>query len=296
MTNAFKTEEGRQLVFNRYKEILANWPVKNKQYSVSTSIGSTFIIESGRDDKPSLILLHGSVSNSFTWFTDVIELSNKFKVFAVDVIGDAGLSEMVRPGYRSGAYEKWLHELMGALNIESAHFAGISLGGWMAINFCIHFPRMARSIFLISPGGLSRVKRSFLWKVLLYSLSGNKRKIFILLNGGKDNGLSHQFKSAMAFTGLINKHFKPRTDELPVFKSEELAQLTMPVMLVFGAKDCIFNADESALLLTGAAPQAEVIIYPDAGHIIVDQSEKMIDFFEKPSHNIQPNDVTKHDK
>ena len=65
----------------------------------------------------------------------------------------------------------------------------------------------------------------------------------MLLNGGKDIGLSHEPGAAMAFTVLINKHFKPRTDELPVFESEELAQLTMPVMLVFGARDCIFNAD-----------------------------------------------------
>jgi len=281
MVNAFKTEQGRQVVYNRYKEILASWPVKNKQYFISTSIGATFIVESGQDDHPPLILLHGSVSNSFTWFTDVVELGKKFKVFAVDLIGDAGLSEMVRPGYKSGAYEQWLHELMGALRLESAHFAGISLGGWMAINFGVHFPEMVRSMFLISPGGLSKVRSSFLWKLLLYSLTGNKRKIFILLNGGKDIGLSHELGAAMAFTVLINKHFKPRTDELPVFEREELAQLTMPVMLVFGARDCIFNADQSVRFLTETAKHAEAFVYPDAGHIIVNQSEKMIDFFEK---------------
>ena len=141
-------------------------------------------------------------------------------------------------------------------------FAGISLGGWMAINFGVHFPEMVPSMFLISPGGLSKVRSSFLWKLLLYSLTGNKRKIFILLNGGKDIGLSHELGVAMAFTGLINKHFKPRTDELPVFESEELAQLTMPVMLVFGARDCIFNADQAVRFLTGTGEACRSVRLP----------------------------------
>jgi len=107
-----------------------------------------------------------------------------------------------------------------------------------------------------------------------------------MLNGGKELGLNHEISFAMKFTDLINKHFKPRTDELPVFKSEELKQLTMPVMLIFGARDCIFNADQSVHLLTGAVRHSEILIYPDAGHIIVNQSKKMIDFFEKHSKHI----------
>jgi pimeloyl-ACP methyl ester carboxylesterase len=291
MAKVFRSEQGRRAVYDRYQEILDAWPVENRQYYVATIIGPTFIIESGRHDNPPLILLHGSVSNSFTWFTDVVELSKSYRVLAVDIIGDAGLSAMERPGYSSGSYEKWLEELLAELNIKSAHFAGISLGGWMAINFALHFPKAVLSLFLISPGGLASVSRFFLWKVLFYSLTGNKDKIFEMLNGGKPIAESQELSTAMAFTELINKHFKPRTAELPVFRQEELEKLTMPLMLIFGAKDCIFSAGKAVRLLATAVPHTEVLVYPEAGHIIVNQSEKLLKFleehFKRPAHGLQ---------
>lgn len=240
MEKVFKTEKGQKLVLSRYKEILSDWPVKNKQYCVETTIGSTFVIESGDSSNQPLILLHGGTSNSFTWFTDVIELSKKYNVFAIDIIGEPGLSAAVRPKYKSGAYEQWLKEVCGALNINSCNIVGISLGGWMALNFSIHYPEMVKKLFLISTGGLSKVNPTFLLKILFYSFLGKRDNILKLLNGGKNIVETALLKSAMEYTELISVHTVPRTEELPVFSSLELSKLSMPVMLVFGEKDCFF--------------------------------------------------------
>lgn len=86
MENIYKSESGKQEVLGQYREILANWPVENHQYEVETSFGSTFVIESGSKDNPPLILLHGSVSNSFTWYGDVAPLSETHNVYAIDII------------------------------------------------------------------------------------------------------------------------------------------------------------------------------------------------------------------
>ena len=79
--NIYKLESGKQIVLGQYRKILANWPVKNHQYEVETSFGSTFVIESGSKDNPPLILLHGSVSNSSTWYGDVASFSETYNVY-----------------------------------------------------------------------------------------------------------------------------------------------------------------------------------------------------------------------
>lgn len=83
MENLFKSETGKQAVLGKYREILANWPVQSMQYTVETSFGQTFVIESGSRDNPPLILLHGSVSNSYTWYGDVASLSKTHHVYAI---------------------------------------------------------------------------------------------------------------------------------------------------------------------------------------------------------------------
>nr|HML48184.1 alpha/beta hydrolase [Clostridia bacterium] len=78
MSAIFKTEEGKAAVLGAYREILAAWPVPNRQYSVKTGYGDTFVIESGEPANPALLLLHGSVSNSFVWFGDAAALIERY--------------------------------------------------------------------------------------------------------------------------------------------------------------------------------------------------------------------------
>lgn len=60
MASIYKSEAGRQKIMAEYQNILAAWPVANKQYKVPTSQGETFIIESGHPDNPALVLLPGA--------------------------------------------------------------------------------------------------------------------------------------------------------------------------------------------------------------------------------------------
>lgn len=92
MENIYKSEAGKQQVLEQYRKILSSWPVENHQYEVDTRFGSTFIIESGSKENPPLILLHGSASNSYTWYSDIASLSKTHNVYAIDLIGEAGLS------------------------------------------------------------------------------------------------------------------------------------------------------------------------------------------------------------
>ncbi len=68
---------------------------------MSTRERETFVIDAsgacGAESVPPLLLLHGSVANSAMWMGDVAAWAPHFRIFAVDIIGDAGLSAPSRP-------------------------------------------------------------------------------------------------------------------------------------------------------------------------------------------------------
>jgi pimeloyl-ACP methyl ester carboxylesterase len=152
----WKSEDGRQAVERRYREILAHWPVPNDQLRVPTREGGTFVVACGPKDAPPLLLLHGSASNSFMWIGDIAEWSQHFRVYAVDVIGEPGLSAPSRPTLASGAYAEWLTDVANALSLPRFSLAGLSLGGWLALDYATKHPERIDKLVLLCPGGVGK--------------------------------------------------------------------------------------------------------------------------------------------
>ncbi|MTI46389.1 MAG: alpha/beta hydrolase [Firmicutes bacterium] len=289
MKKIFKSEEGKQEVLKRYQEILSSWPVENKQYKVDTSFGSTFVIESGSNDNPPLILLHGSVSNSFCWYSDVITFSKTHHVYAIDLIGEAGFSDPNRPTYESGDYSSWLDETFKSLSLKTCSIVGLSLGGWMALDFATTYPDKVEQLVLLCPGGLAKTKSSFLWKNLFLSLLGKwgkKQAMKLVYNDATPSVSTSDMKSALEFTQLISKHFNPRLEKLPVFDGVSLSKLTMPIQVIFGERDNLIPAQKSINHLKRFTSQTNDTLLPNTGHVVVNQSSRILEFLE--SNKLKP--------
>ncbi len=277
--SVFKSEAGRQQILDRYRSLLARWPVANKQYTVSTLLGNTFVIESGSTDKPALLLLHGSVSNSFTWLGDVERLARDFHVFAVDLVGEPGLSAESRPDYASGDYALWLHDVAEALGLKTLSLLGLSLGGWMALEFATRYPQRVRSLALICPGGLGAQRMMLLPKAIFYALCGSwgRERMTRLINGGRPLE-SDEVRQAMDYTMDMHQHFYPRTARLPRFDPERLACLTMPVLVLFGDRDAILDGPASLQHARAHIMRCEAVELRNCGHLIINQGERIADF------------------
>src|SRR5579863_6204555 len=127
MRAIYKSAEGERAVRERYLEMLKRWPVPNQQLRVQTREGETFIVASGDQNAPPLLLLHGSVANSAMWMGDIAAWAAHFRVYAVDLIGDAGLSAPSRPALASEAHALWLDDVLRALSLTRVSMVGMSL-------------------------------------------------------------------------------------------------------------------------------------------------------------------------
>ena len=132
MTRIYKSAEGERAVRERYLEFLKYWPVPNQQLRVPTREGETFIVACGDENAPPLVLLHGAAANSAMWMGDVAAWAAHFRVYAVDLIGEAGLSAPSRPPLASEAHALWLDDVMQALSLARASIVGrvAAAGGW----------------------------------------------------------------------------------------------------------------------------------------------------------------------
>ena len=104
MTGIYKTIEGQRLVEEQYRRMLTCWPIANRQFRVPTRQGEAFVIECGEESAPPVVLLHRSLANSASWMGDVAFWAQRFRVFAIDIIGEPGFSAPSRPPLNSDAY------------------------------------------------------------------------------------------------------------------------------------------------------------------------------------------------
>jgi len=98
----YKSEAGRQAVERHYRDVLQRWPVPNRQLLVPTCQGETFVIVSGESNAMPAVLFHGSGTNSSVWIRDIAEWAQRYRIYAVDMIGEPGLSAASRPFLNCG--------------------------------------------------------------------------------------------------------------------------------------------------------------------------------------------------
>jgi pimeloyl-ACP methyl ester carboxylesterase len=107
----FATPEGRSAYLEAYQAMLDLWPVPFEQIYLSTKYGTTDVNACGPAQAPPLILLHAAGLSSTAWFMNVGDLSRDYRVYAVDVIGDAGKSVADQVMEDRFEYSEWLTDL-----------------------------------------------------------------------------------------------------------------------------------------------------------------------------------------
>jgi pimeloyl-ACP methyl ester carboxylesterase len=279
MSAIYKSEAGRRAIEARYREFLNRWPVPNTQFSVKTREGDTFIVASGPENACPLLLFHGSGANSTAWLADIAAWSAHFRVYAVDMIGDPGLSAPSRPPLDSDAYALWLDDVMAALSFTRVSIVGVSLGGWLALDCATRRPERVEKLALMCPAGIGRQK-NFLLKALPLMLLGSwgSRKVREMVFGRAPAQITPSQAQMRDFMVLIFKHFCPRIVKIPIFSDAALRRLTMPVFAIVGGKDVMLDSEETRDRLARIVPQADIRFLPDARHYIPGQTETILEF------------------
>ena len=284
MTAIWRTPAGGEVVLARYAQLLAQWPVANEQRRLATSQGETFVVSCGPEDAPDVVLLHGSAANAASWMADVATLARDFRVHAVDMVGEPGFSAPSRPPLASHVYADWLGEVLAGLAVNRAALVGISLGGWLALEYATRRAETVSAVVLLCPGGVGRHRNILPWALPLLLLGRwGRERILQRMAGGapRPTNAAPPLKAYGEFMDLTFASFRPRTEVLPPFADAELQRLTMPLLAILGAKDVMIDSAGTRDRLVRNCPAAEMRWLPDAGHLLIGQGEAIVTFLRR---------------
>jgi pimeloyl-ACP methyl ester carboxylesterase len=254
--------------------------VPNQQLRVPTREGETFVVRCGDANAPPLLLLHGGAGNSAMWMGDVAAWAEDFRVYAVDMIGEAGLSAPSRPPLASEAHALWLDDVMQALSLTRASLVGVSLGGWLALDYATRRPERVEALVVLCPGGVGGQKIGIVFKTIPLRMLGawGTRKARELVLGRGPANPSPAIQYFMNFVSLIHQNFRTRMVKMPVFSDDALKRLTMPVMAILGGQDVLLDSAETRQRLARNVPHAEIRYFPEVGHFIPGQRDAILEF------------------
>jgi len=96
-------------------------------------------------------LVHGFGDNLQMWYNQVPELAKRYQVLSYDIRG-FGLTEKTKEPYSIALFAKDLYELLGALDIVSVCLLGFAMGGRIALEFALTYPKMTTGLILANSG------------------------------------------------------------------------------------------------------------------------------------------------
>ena len=267
MNRVYKSDEGERKVRDRYLAFLKRWPVPNQQIRVATSQGETFVVASGPEGAPSLLLFHNSAGNSAMCMGDVLTFASAFRVYFIDMIGEAGLSAPSRPALGSDAHARWLDEVLDGLAVERACVAGVSLGGWLALDYATRRPKRVKSVAVLCPGGVGRQELGIVFATIALRMCGTwgKRKLLERILGRPPADPPPPIKAFIAFVSLIRQHFRPRMVRLPIFSGDALRKLDMPVLAIVGGATCFSIPKRPSAVRSATHPRPRSSTCPRLG-------------------------------
>ncbi|MDG4764945.1 alpha/beta hydrolase [Solwaraspora sp. WMMD406] len=281
MSSIYRSEAGARLLAEDYRGVLASWPVEHERRHVPTPEGDTFVITCGPPDAPAVVLLHGAGSNSALWTGRAGDLTQRFRVIAIDIIGEPGFSAPSRPPLGSDRYAAWLDAVLDVLGQRRVAIVGMSLGGWLALDYATRRPDRVDGLVLYCPGGIGRQRR---WSVLgallltVFGDAGRRRSLSMILGPALAAMAPSEAKQVIDRMLLVSTNFRYRMGGLPVFDDETLRRLTIPMQVHLGRLDVMIDSVETHRRLDATVPHASVTMLPDIGHLVPPQAEAELAF------------------
>lgn len=241
MSVMFRSEAGRAAVADWHERFRAKLKAPVEARKVPTAFGETHLLVGGPKDAPPLVLLHGAMASSAHVLCELEGLLSRFRVHAVDVLGQSVKSADARLRVDNDDAGRWLAEVMDAVGLPRAHVVGVSWGGFVATRLAVVAPARVERLVLLVPAGLVKTPpwlgfTRMGWPMLKYRLfpSEARRRAFLegLLTTTTDEWLPYLGEAFDAY----------RMDmRVPmVARPEELAGFTAPTLVVAADDDVSF--------------------------------------------------------
>jgi pimeloyl-ACP methyl ester carboxylesterase len=264
----YKNSRIEQELMAIYDERMTEWPVPFEDRFLDTEYGRVYVVMSGPEHAPPVLLLHASAMSSWSWQYNVEGLSRYYRTYAIDTIGDAGrsvLDDVEKYPADGESISRFYTRLMDSLEVQKACFIGASQGGFITTNLALYAPERVEKIVLCGPMGYTGTTSSVLRIMFTTMFPVKPVRISVTRWAfGNDPRINDIVAEWFGFIleGVISRQARP----FP-FTKEQLRSLSVPVLLILGERDGLVGDPEKGRELAKNIPDVQVEIL-DTGHLI----------------------------
>lgn len=267
----FNDKNEEQKYWQVYNAVLSQWP-EFIQEKIETPYGISNVVVCGKMDGPPLILLHGRYTPSISWSPMIEELSRYHRVYAIDTMGEPGLSESDGTPLKSAHnYVEWLSAIIDELGLDEVNIAAHSFSGWYATHFSLTFPHRVKTLTLLDPAQVfAQFKVTWLLNCIPSYIFPSERTIHSfykwIMQGNKVDTDIQELLTIGMTSYAANK------EEASLIPGSLLKTLSVPAQQILAADTVVHNVTRAVKRANKFSPHVESYILPHCSHMI--QSDK----------------------
>jgi 3-oxoadipate enol-lactonase len=226
-----------------------------------------------------LLMINGFTYPSYMWYRTRPVLNASFRTVAFDNRG-VGQSEVPPGPYPIPVMASDAAAVLDAAGIESAHILGYSMGGFIAQEFALQYPKRARSLILASThvGGQEVVREPAALEILVnINLTpeemGKALRPFIYDQGTPQPRIDEDMAIRMKWLPTPAGRLAQLQGMLMWGSYSRISEITVPTLVIHGETDRLVPP-ANGRMLAQRIPGAKLVILKHASHIFwTDQTE-----------------------
>ena len=269
----FKTVEGEREFLAAYDAVLGLWPVPYEEVMVPSRFGATHVVVSGPEGAAPLVLLHGFMNTLLMWLPNVEALSKDHRVYAIDTMGHPSKSIPDEPIRNKADFAEWLTTTLDGLRLDKVALAGISHGGWVALNYAVTSPERVKKLTLLAPAAsFQPISKRFLLRTMMSFLPPRHARFesmmsWMGLEESPDDTMTGPLLD-LIWLGGIHFRMPPETRRVmgDVFPDAELRALPMQVLLLIGEDEVIYDPTKAMNRAEQLISELEGALIPGGRH------------------------------
>jgi pimeloyl-ACP methyl ester carboxylesterase len=278
----FRSATGEQAYLAAYREAMTLLPTPRSTLDPETTFGHVRVYEfSGPSADPAalpVVLLPGRTSGVPMWASNLPDFAAARITYALDALGDAGLSVQIRPIRDATDQADWLEQVLAELPVGGVHLVGHSFGGWLAANYAARHPERVQTLTLLDPVFVFQGLR---WQVYLISLPASlpflprswRTRMLSMIGGGPvnpDDPVARMISEA-------TEHYAVKLPLPERITANQLRGLRMPVYAALARRSVMHDGAHAADVARAEIRDSTIELWPDATHSLPMEETAQLD-------------------